>query len=40
MLPAGKHSAGLQESPALQVLPLFSGRALPVDLRCTQPMRP
>jgi len=36
LMPAGKRRAGLQESLESQVLPLFSGRVLPVDLGCTQ----
>jgi toxin FitB len=36
LLPAGKRRAGLQESLEMRVLPLLSGRVLPIDLGCTQ----
>jgi toxin FitB len=36
LLPAGKRRAGLQESLETRVLPLLSGRVLPIDLGCTQ----
>ncbi len=36
LLPAGKRRAGLQTSLETQVLALFAGRVLPLDLSCTQ----
>ena len=36
MLPAGKRRTGLQRNLEKRVLPLFTGRALPFDLACTQ----
>ena len=36
LLPAGKRRSGLQTSLETRVLPLFSGRVLAFELRCTQ----
>lgn len=37
LLPVGKRRQGLHDSLEVQVLPLFAGRVLALDLACTQP---